>query len=71
MRLQLELAAALPLYNTVHFQATGIGTFCWDDHLVEQALECAGIHREKPDFKIYMRDFILMYMDRYAPARRD
>lgn len=61
--------AAESLYYAVYFQAVGMGTFCWDNPLVEQALELAGIQRMKPDFKKDMKEFIAMCLERYGPSR--
>lgn len=48
------------LYYQVYFQAVGMGSFCYDNPLVTRALDMAGIDRPKPEFRSYMRDFILM-----------
>lgn len=48
------------LYYRVYFQAVGMGTFCYDNPLVVAALEMAGLDKPKPEFRSYMRDFILM-----------
>ena len=67
--LGIDRDAAESLYYAVYFQAVGMGAFCWDDPLVEQALELAGIQRMKPDFKKDMKEFIAMCLGRYGPSR--
>ncbi len=67
--LGIDRDAAESLYYAVYFQAVGMGAFCWDNPLVEQALELAGIQRMKPDFKKDMKEFIAMCLGRYGPSR--
>lgn len=67
--LGMDRDSAGSLYYAVYFQAVGMGMFCWDNPLVEQALELAGIQRMKPDFKKDMKEFIVMCLGRYAPSR--
>lgn len=58
--LGIDERAADELYYRVYFQAVGMGTFSYDNPLVTQALELADIQRPKPNFRPYMREFILM-----------
>lgn len=58
--LGMSIEEADKLYYQVYFQAVGIGSFCYDNSLVAQALEMARIDRPKPEFRPYMRDYILM-----------
>lgn len=64
--LGIDRARASALYYAVYFQAVGMGSYCYDNPLVQQAMALAGLEEQKPDFREEMRGFILMCLDRYC-----
>lgn len=54
------------LLNAVYYHAIGIGGWCYENPLVQQAVERAGITRRTVDFRDEMRDFITMCLGYYT-----
>lgn len=55
---QLEEDQAYWLFMGVHYYAVGLYGYCNASPLVIEALELAGVHLEKPDFRGKMEEFI-------------
>lgn len=54
------------LLNAIYYHAVGIGSWCRENPLVEEACRLAGIERRTCDFREEMRDFIQMCLDHYT-----
>lgn len=54
------------LLNAVYYHAIGIGGWCADNPLVEEAVKLTGVTRRTVDFRDEMRDFITMCLEYYC-----
>lgn len=57
---------AAQLLMAVYYHAVGMNSGCYENPLISQALELAGLPAHKPDFRAEMRDFIAMCLAHYA-----
>ena len=51
---------------SVYYHAVGINSWCYENKLVREALDMAGIPPHTPDFRTEMRDFVAMCLAHYS-----
>lgn len=64
--LHAEPARMGQLLMAVYYHAVGINSWCYENPLIQQALELAGLPQTAPDFRGEMRGFVAMCLAHYA-----
>ncbi len=65
-QLGLPAQKAQALYDDVYYHAVGLGSSCWDNPLIRQALEMLGRKPEDLGFRQRIRQFIEMCLQYYC-----